>query len=48
MVKNDHEVSIKFKGINYKIKPLKVILEDSIKFAQSKGDLTVAEEIKNT
>ncbi|HHF7395591.1 TPA: hypothetical protein ACPSKT_000715, partial [Legionella anisa] len=46
MVKNDHEVSIKFKGINYKIKPLKVILEDSIKFAQSKGDLTVAEENK--
>lgn len=46
MLKNDHEVSIKFKGIKYKIKPLKVILEDSIKFAKSQGDLTVAEENK--
>lgn len=46
MLKNEHEVSIKFKGIKYKIKPLKVILEDSIKFAKSQGDLTVAEENK--
>ncbi|KTC84462.1 hypothetical protein [Legionella brunensis] len=44
MVKHDHETTIKFKDANYKIKPLKVILEDSIKLAKADGNMALVAE----
>ncbi len=44
MLKNEHEATIKYKGVKYKIKPLKVILEESIELAKEQNDLSRAKE----
>ncbi|MCL9684742.1 hypothetical protein [Legionella maioricensis] len=44
MLKNEQEASIKYKGVKYKIKPLKVILEESIELAKAQNDLSKVKE----
>ncbi len=41
MLKNEHEMTIKYKDVKYKIKPLKIILEESIELAKKDNDLAM-------